>query len=109
MFFSVDMLYKLPPRSRARGGGTTPHAVLDWLCDKILQGGLGEGENMILESVKGPVLISLFSSYIRLYGYRFSKEDHVLFIKLTYELLIVTHMDSQLLTGFSHLLLKLLK
>ncbi len=56
------------------------------------------------------VLIQPFLfSYIKLYGHRFSKDDHVLFIKLALELIIAVDLDSQLLIGFCHLFVKLIK
>ncbi|XP_036438981.1 proteasome activator complex subunit 4A isoform X1 [Colossoma macropomum] len=49
------------------------------------------------------------STYIRLYGRKFSKEDHVLFIKLLYELVTLPKLEISMMQGFAHLLISLLK
>lgn len=49
------------------------------------------------------------STYIRLYGRKFSKEDHVLFIKLLYELVSIPKLEISMMQGFSRLLINLLK
>lgn len=61
-----------------------------------------------------PVLTHLFSSickirYIRLYGRKFSKEDHVLFIKLLYELVTIPRLEISMMQGLARLLINLLK
>uniref|UniRef100_A0A4W3GX57 Proteasome activator subunit 4b n=1 Tax=Callorhinchus milii TaxID=7868 RepID=A0A4W3GX57_CALMI len=49
------------------------------------------------------------STYIRLYGRKFSKEDHVLFVKLLYELVIMPKLEISMMQGFARLLISLLK
>ncbi|KAG7204017.1 hypothetical protein KM043_001879 [Ampulex compressa] len=48
-------------------------------------------------------------SYIRLYGLRFSKEDHILFIKLIYELITAPNLDTCMIQIDPSLLIELLK
>lgn len=47
--------------------------------------------------------------YLRLNGRKFSKEDHVLFIKLLYELVTIPELEISMLQGFARLLITLLK
>ncbi|XP_031434367.1 proteasome activator complex subunit 4A isoform X3 [Clupea harengus] len=49
------------------------------------------------------------STYLRLYGRKFSKEDHVLFIKLLYELVTIPRLEISMMQGFARLLINLLK
>ncbi|XP_062464948.1 proteasome activator complex subunit 4 isoform X1 [Pezoporus occidentalis] len=49
------------------------------------------------------------STYIRLYGRKFSREDHVLFIKLLYELVTIPRLEISMMQGFARLLINLLK
>uniref|UniRef100_A0A8C9TIB6 Proteasome activator subunit 4 n=1 Tax=Scleropages formosus TaxID=113540 RepID=A0A8C9TIB6_SCLFO len=49
------------------------------------------------------------STYMRLYGRKFSKEDHVLFIKLLYELVTIPKLEISMMQGFARLLVNLLK
>ncbi|CAG09459.1 unnamed protein product, partial [Tetraodon nigroviridis] len=49
------------------------------------------------------------STYIRLYGRKFSKEDHVLFIKLLYELVTIPRLEISMMQGLARLLINLLK
>ncbi|MEE6474291.1 hypothetical protein FKM82_010338 [Ascaphus truei] len=49
------------------------------------------------------------STYIRLYGRKFCKEDHVLFVKLLYELVTVPKLEISMMQGFARLLISLLK
>lgn len=69
------------------------------------------GRSVVLKELRPGALhwSNRLFSYIKLYGHRFSKDDHVLFIKLILELIIAIDLDSQLLTGFCHLFIKLLK
>lgn len=54
--------------------------------------------------------LSLFSfRYLRLYGRKFSKDDHVLFIKLLYELVTIPKLEISMMQGFARLLINLLK
>ncbi|KAK0140557.1 Proteasome activator complex subunit 4B [Merluccius polli] len=48
-------------------------------------------------------------SFLKLYGRRFSKEDHVLFIKLLYELVTLTNLEPHMMQSFARLLIHLLK
>ncbi|KAM9847519.1 proteasome activator complex subunit 4A [Aulostomus maculatus] len=49
------------------------------------------------------------STYMRLYGRKFSKEDHVLFIKLLYELVTIPRLEISMMHGLARLLINLLK
>uniref|UniRef100_A0A8C9TJ04 Proteasome activator subunit 4 n=1 Tax=Scleropages formosus TaxID=113540 RepID=A0A8C9TJ04_SCLFO len=49
------------------------------------------------------------STYLRLYGRKFSKDDHVLFIKLVYELVTIPRLEISMMQGFARLLINLLK
>ncbi|XP_044145613.1 proteasome activator complex subunit 4 isoform X2 [Bufo gargarizans] len=49
------------------------------------------------------------NTYIRLYGRKFSKEDHVLFVKLLYELVTIPKLEISMMQGFARLLISLLK
>ncbi|KAJ8248283.1 hypothetical protein GJAV_G00240340 [Gymnothorax javanicus] len=49
------------------------------------------------------------STYMRLYGRKFSKEDHVLFVKLLYELVTIPKLEISMMQGFGRLLISLLK
>nr|XP_055026346.1 proteasome activator complex subunit 4A [Misgurnus anguillicaudatus] len=49
------------------------------------------------------------STYLRLYGRKFSKEDHVLFIKLLYELVTIPKLEVSMMQCFARLLITLLK
>lgn len=53
------------------------------------------------------ILFSL--RYMRLYGRKFSKEDHVLFIKLLYELVMIPKLEISMMQGLARLLINLLK
>lgn len=47
--------------------------------------------------------------YIRLYGFKFSKEDHIAFVKLVYELLTIPGLEPYLVAKFANVLYGLLK
>ncbi|KAL0124071.1 hypothetical protein PUN28_006100 [Cardiocondyla obscurior] len=47
--------------------------------------------------------------YIELYGMKFSKEDHIAFVKLVYELVIIPNLDPRLANKFFTTLILLLK
>ncbi|KAL4612987.1 proteasome activator complex subunit 4B-like [Arapaima gigas] len=49
------------------------------------------------------------SAYLRLYGRKFSKEDHILFVKLMYELVTFPRLEISMMQGFARLLINLLK
>lgn len=53
--------------------------------------------------------LCLVCRYIRLYGRKFSREDHVLFIKLLYELVTIPKLEISMMQGFARLLINLLK
>ncbi|XP_033974849.1 proteasome activator complex subunit 4B-like [Trematomus bernacchii] len=48
-------------------------------------------------------------SFLKLYGRRFSKEDHILFIKLLYELVTLPNLEPNMMLGYARLLIQLLK
>ncbi|KAM4624596.1 proteasome activator complex subunit 4B [Polymixia lowei] len=48
-------------------------------------------------------------SFLKLYGRRFSKEDHVLFIKLLYELVTLPNLEPHMMQSYARLLIHLLK
>ncbi|XP_047183780.1 proteasome activator complex subunit 4B-like isoform X2 [Scophthalmus maximus] len=48
-------------------------------------------------------------SFLKLYGRRFSKEDHVLFIKLLYELVTLPDLEPHMMQNYARLLIHLLK
>ncbi|XP_078590168.1 proteasome activator complex subunit 4-like isoform X2 [Branchiostoma floridae x Branchiostoma japonicum] len=48
-------------------------------------------------------------TYIRLYGRKFSKEDHVMFVKLYYELMTIPDLELPLVQKFAQMLTTLLK
>lgn len=47
--------------------------------------------------------------FLKLYGRRFSKEDHVLFIKLLYELVTLPNLEPHMMQSYARLLIQLLK
>ncbi|XP_032233646.1 proteasome activator complex subunit 4 isoform X2 [Nematostella vectensis] len=49
------------------------------------------------------------ASYIKLYGRKFSKEDHIRFVKLFFGLTTIPDLDAQYVVGFGHVLVQLLK
>uniref|UniRef100_A0AAQ4Q0P3 Proteasome activator Blm10 mid region domain-containing protein n=1 Tax=Gasterosteus aculeatus aculeatus TaxID=481459 RepID=A0AAQ4Q0P3_GASAC len=48
-------------------------------------------------------------SFLKLYGRRFSKEDHILFIKLLYELVTLPNLEPHMMQSYARLLIQLLK
>ncbi|XP_035261773.1 proteasome activator complex subunit 4B isoform X1 [Anguilla anguilla] len=85
---------------------------------------LDEESNEILGQIKGNLALALqvrelwpgvlfwtrkLSTYIRLYGRKFTKDDHVLFIKLLYELVTIPTLEIGMIQGFARLLVCLLK
>lgn len=48
-------------------------------------------------------------SFLKLYGRRFSKEDHILFIKLLYELVTLPELEPHMVQNYARLLIQLLK
>ncbi|KAK5608897.1 Proteasome activator complex subunit 4B [Crenichthys baileyi] len=48
-------------------------------------------------------------SFLKLYGRRFSKEDHVLFVKLLYELVTLPNLEPHMMCSYARLLIQLLK
>uniref|UniRef100_A0A3Q3FX53 Proteasome activator Blm10 mid region domain-containing protein n=1 Tax=Kryptolebias marmoratus TaxID=37003 RepID=A0A3Q3FX53_KRYMA len=48
-------------------------------------------------------------SFLKLYGRRFSKEDHVLFIRLLYELVTLPNLEPRMMQCYARLLIQLLK
>lgn len=49
------------------------------------------------------------SSYIKLYGLKFSKEDHVNFIKILLEILCIPHLETSKVSKFCTILNELLR
>jgi len=47
--------------------------------------------------------------YIHLYGLKFSKEDHLQFIKLFYELTLIPNLEATLISVFANVLVSLLR
>uniref|UniRef100_A0A3P8VNZ5 Proteasome activator Blm10 mid region domain-containing protein n=1 Tax=Cynoglossus semilaevis TaxID=244447 RepID=A0A3P8VNZ5_CYNSE len=48
-------------------------------------------------------------SFLKLYGRRFSKEDHILFVKLLYELVTLPNLEPHMMQNYAQLLIHLLK
>uniref|UniRef100_A0A669B5V1 Proteasome activator Blm10 mid region domain-containing protein n=1 Tax=Oreochromis niloticus TaxID=8128 RepID=A0A669B5V1_ORENI len=48
-------------------------------------------------------------SFLKLYGRRFSKDDHILFIKLLYELVTLPNLEPHMMQSYARLLIQLLK
>ncbi|XP_037134484.1 proteasome activator complex subunit 4B-like isoform X1 [Syngnathus acus] len=48
-------------------------------------------------------------SFLKLYGRRFSKDEHILFIKLLYELVTLPGLEPHMMQSFARLLIQLLK
>ncbi|XP_058477820.1 proteasome activator complex subunit 4B isoform X2 [Solea solea] len=48
-------------------------------------------------------------SYLKLYGRRFSKDDHIFFIKLLYELVTLPNLEPHMMQSYARLLIHLLK
>uniref|UniRef100_A0A3Q2Y903 Proteasome activator Blm10 middle HEAT repeats region domain-containing protein n=1 Tax=Hippocampus comes TaxID=109280 RepID=A0A3Q2Y903_HIPCM len=48
-------------------------------------------------------------SFLKLYGRRFSKDDHILFIKLLYELVTLPGLEPHMMQSYARLLIQLLK
>ncbi|CAK6956798.1 proteasome activator complex subunit 4B [Scomber scombrus] len=48
-------------------------------------------------------------SFLKLYGRRFSKDDHILFIKLLYELVTLPNLEPYMMQSYARLLIQLLK
>ncbi|XP_075933535.1 proteasome activator complex subunit 4A isoform X1 [Anarhichas minor] len=85
---------------------------------------LDEESNDILSKIKGNLCRAVqlreiwpgvlfwtrkLSTYMRLYGRKFSKEDHVLFIKLLYELVSIPELEISMMLCLARLLINLLK
>ena len=55
-------------------------------------------------------LVSFFSlSYLKLYGRKFSKEDHLYFVHIFFELTTSLNLDPQYVIAFGHVVIQLLK
>ena len=52
--------------------------------------------------------MSRLTAYISLYGFKFSKEEHVMFIQLAWELLLIPDIEPGILHFFTKVLIKLL-
>ncbi|KYM97994.1 Proteasome activator complex subunit 4 [Cyphomyrmex costatus] len=78
-----------------------------WLAE--IKGNLGRAV-MLRELIPGCVFWShKLTLYIELYGMKFSKKDHIAFIKLMYELVTIPNLDPNLINKFSATLILLLK
>lgn len=55
------------------------------------------------------IAVSFLSSFLKLYGRRFSKEDHILFINLLYELVTLPNLEPHMMCSYARLLIQLLK
>ncbi|XP_060063003.1 proteasome activator complex subunit 4-like [Ylistrum balloti] len=53
--------------------------------------------------------VGMLSRYIRLYGLKFAKEDHIALIKLMYELILIPDLELSLIQMFANQLISLLK
>jgi len=69
------------------------------------------GRSVILKEIRPGCLhwVGRLDRYIRLYGRKFSKEDHITFIKLLYELITIPDLEYAVLQIFAQLLSQLLK
>ncbi|XP_043255483.1 proteasome activator complex subunit 4A-like isoform X1 [Colletes gigas] len=69
------------------------------------------GRAVILREMQpGCVLwVTRLREYIKIYGMKFSKEDHILFVKLMYELVTIPKLEPFLVSRFSFTLILLLK
>lgn len=56
-----------------------------------------------------PMLLTSTLRFLKLYGRRFSKEDHILFIKLLYELVTLPNLEPHMMQSYAKLLIQLLK
>lgn len=54
-------------------------------------------------------MLNIFSRYMILYDLRFTKEDHITFIKLMYELVTIPNLESSLIGVFGYRLYLLLR
>ncbi|XP_052006994.1 proteasome activator complex subunit 4A-like isoform X1 [Xyrauchen texanus] len=85
---------------------------------------LDEESNEILAQIKGNLSRAVqlrevwpgvlfwtrkLSTYMRLYGRKFSKKDHVLLVKLLYELVTIPKLEVSMMQSFTRLLINLLK
>ncbi|KAM0724588.1 Proteasome activator complex subunit 4B [Formica fusca] len=78
-----------------------------WLAQ--IKGNLGRAV-MLRELKPGCVFwTSRLNIYIKLYGMKFSKEDHIAFVKLIYELVTIPNLDPNLINKFGTTLILLLK
>ncbi|XP_039314531.1 proteasome activator complex subunit 4 isoform X3 [Solenopsis invicta] len=78
-----------------------------WLAE--IKGNLGRAI-MLRELTPGCVFwTNRLNLYIELYGMKFSKEDHIAFVKLMYELVTIPNLDLNLINKFSDTLVLLLK
>lgn len=78
-----------------------------WLAE--IKGNLGRAV-MLRELIPGCVFwSSKLNLYMELYGMKFSKEDHITFIKLMYELVTIPNLNPNLVKKFSTTLMLLLK
>lgn len=69
------------------------------------------GKAVLIQEMKPgwEIWASRLMKYIKLYGFKFSKEDHIAFVKLVYELLTIPGLEPYMVVKFAHVLITLLK
>merc|ERR1712013_547208 len=69
------------------------------------------GRAVLLREINPGLLVwcNHLHKYIRGYGNYFSKEDHIIFIKLLYQLLVIPNLEAQFVKSFCYVLHKLIK
>ncbi|XP_012226473.1 proteasome activator complex subunit 4B-like [Linepithema humile] len=76
-----------------------------WLAE--IKGNLGYA--VMLREIKGCTCwLSGLDTYIELCGMKFSKEDHITFVKLVYELFTIPNLEVDFITGIARTLINLL-
>ena len=75
----------------------------------VIKANLGRAV-MLREMQPGCVVwVSRLCLYIKIYGMKFSKEDHIIFVKLMYELVTIPKLEPYLVSTFSFTLILLLE
>jgi len=68
-----------------------------------------EGLAMLAYVMVSILVMSFFCRYVKLFGMKFSKEDHLTFIHLLYQLVTIPNLEPWLVSKFAHTLITLLK
>jgi hypothetical protein len=68
-----------------------------------------EGLAVLAYVIVSIFVMSFFCRYVKLYGMKFSKEDHLTFIHLMYQLVTIPNLEPWLVSKFSQTLIILLK